>query len=201
MSGIPILVEAEGLRVLVVGGGAVAARKVRALCAAGAQVRVVSPLIDAAIRELADAGDVVLVERTYEPGDIGDAELVIAATPHRATNAAVATNARAAHRLVNVADAGAEGSFSAMAVHRAGTLVVGVSAGVPAAAGKIRDAIAGRFDERYTSALRELVLLRQQQLVSGDTARWRAISDDVAGAGFCDAVESGAIADRLRPWR
>jgi siroheme synthase-like protein len=201
VSGVPIMLEASALRVLVVGGGPVAARKAGALCAAGATVRVVSPASGEAIHALADAGRVTLVERRYEPGDVGDANLVIAATNDRATNAAVAREARAAHRLVNVADAAEEGTFSTMATHHAGTLVVGVSTGVPAAAASIRDAIAERFDERYAIVLAELSTLRDALLAAGEGARWRALSGEVLATGFCESVDADTFDRRLAPWR
>jgi precorrin-2 dehydrogenase/sirohydrochlorin ferrochelatase len=201
VSGLPILLEASALRVLVVGGGAVAARKGGAFSAAGAAVRVVAPSCGAVIRALADSGRITLVERRYEPGDVGDADLVIAATDDRETNAEVARAARAAHRLVNVADAAEEGSFSTMATHRAGSVVVGVSTGVPAAAARLRDAIAERFDARYAVALEELSTTRDALLASGQGARWRALSAEVLGVGFCESVDADTFHGRMAPWR
>jgi siroheme synthase-like protein len=194
---VPILLEADSLDVLVVGGGAVAARKVGVLCSAGARVRVIAPRVGDAIRALSDAGRVALLERPYEAGDVADADLVIAATDHRATNAAVAAEARAAHRLVNVADAPAEGSFATMATHRSGGLTVGVSAGVPGAAASIRDAIAERFDGRYARAVDGLSSMRDAFLARGDADRWRELSSEMLGTGFCDAVEEGTFEERL----
>jgi precorrin-2 dehydrogenase/sirohydrochlorin ferrochelatase len=200
VSGIPLLLEGSGLRVLVVGGGAVAARKLGALLDAGAQVRVVASRVNDVIR--ARAGErLAIVERPYAPGDVGDAELVVAATDDRATNARVASDARAAHRLVSVADAPAEGSFTMMATHRSGVLVVGVSAGgVPGAAARIRDAIARRFDSRYAEALAELVELRRRLLDRRDTAGWRSLSTSVLDAEFCATVESDDLSSRVAPW-
>jgi len=202
VSGVPILVEGGALTVLVVGGGAVAVRKASAFAAAGATVRVVALEPSPAMRELAGAAAVALVERAYEQGDIGDASLVIAATNDRATNAAVAADGRAAARLVNVADAPDEGSFATMAVHRAGALVVGVSAGgVPGAAARVRDAIARRFDDHYANALAGLATLRRAMLDRGASAEWRALAADVIDDEFCASVESGALDARVSGWR
>jgi len=201
VSGMPILLEADELSVVVVGGGAVAARKVASLAGAGARIRVIAPEIDAAIVALADSDRVVLEYRRYVPGDVGDAVLVVAATDDRATNAAVTMEARLACRLVNVVDAGAEGSFTTMASHRAGSLVVGVSAGVPAAAASIRDELARRFDDRYAVALTELASLRSELLASGRAEQWRRISDVVMGAEFCRSVDAGTLNERMPPWQ
>ncbi|MFL5618749.1 MAG: bifunctional precorrin-2 dehydrogenase/sirohydrochlorin ferrochelatase [Gemmatimonadaceae bacterium] len=202
MSGIPILVEGAALTVLVVGGGPVAVRKAAAFVAAGASVRIVAREPSPTMRELARATGVSLVERAYEPGDIGDASLVIAATSDRATNAAIATDARDAARLVNVVDAPGEGSFATMAIHRAGALVVGVSAGgVPGAAARVRDAIAHRFDERYAGALAGLATLRRAMLDRGASSEWRALTAEVIDDEFCETVESDRLDARVAAWR
>ena len=202
MSGFPILVEGSAIDVLVVGGGTVASRKAAVLIDAGARVRVVAPQVSDALRALASAGRVLLLERRYERGDIGDAHLVVAATDDRAVNAAVTADAHAAARLVNVADAPADGSFATMATHRSGALVFGVSAGgVPGAAARIRDALAGRFDARYARALEALSRLRRTLLDRGAGAEWRARAGEVIDADFCERVENGAIVERVDAWR
>ena len=202
MSGLPILIEGEALRALVVGGGTVAVRKAMALLESGAHVRVIAPEIAEPLRDQQTHGRLELVMRPYAMSDIGDAQLVVAATDDRAVNAAVALDARAAGRLVNVADAPADGSFSTMATHRRGALIVGVSAaGVPSAAARIRDAIAMRFDVRYASALAELSALRRRMLDDGEGASWRRRADILIDERFCEAVESGELATRMSAWR
>lgn len=202
MSGFPILVEGSAIDVLVVGGGTVASRKAAVLIEAGARVRVVAPQVSDALRALASAGRVLLIERRYERGDIGDAHLVVAATDDRAVNAAVTADAHAAARLVNVADAPADGSFATMATHRSGALVLGISAGgVPGAAARIRDAIATRFDGRYARALEALSSLRRTLLDRGAAAEWRTRAAEVLDADFCERVEKDAIVEQVDAWR
>jgi siroheme synthase-like protein len=202
VSGVPILVEGAGLSVLVVGGGPVAARKAGAFARAGAAVRVIARASSPQMRALADAGSVALDERDYASTDVGDAVLVVAATEDRTVNARVAEDARAAGRLVNVADAPATGSFATMATHHAGHLAIGVSAGgVPGAAARIRDAIAVRFDDRYARALAGLAALRRALLDRGEGDAWRALSDAAFDDAFCDAVEQGTIDARVGAWR
>jgi siroheme synthase-like protein len=199
---VPILVEGASLSVLVVGGGPVAARKAEAFAAAGASVRIVALEPSSVIRDLARSFGIELIERAYERGDVGDAVLVIAATSDRATNAAIAADARYASRLVNVVDAPAEGSFATMAVHRAGALVVGVSAGgVPGAAARVRDAIAHRFDSRYAGALDGLAALRRALLDRGSSSAWRALAADVIDDEFCETIETDRLDARVAEWR
>ncbi|MCY7378277.1 MAG: hypothetical protein LH467_02930 [Gemmatimonadaceae bacterium] len=202
MSGFPILIEGAGVRALVVGGGAVAVRKATALLDAGAHVRVVAPAIAQPLHDRVSGGRLELMTRTYATSDIADAQLVVVATDDRAVNAAAALDARTAGRLVNVADAPGEGSFSTMATHRLGALIVGVSAGgVPSAAARIRDAIAMRFDARYASALSDLSALRRRLLDDGKGESWRRRADLLIDERFCDAVESGELAARVSAWR
>lgn len=202
MSGVPILVDGAGLRVLLVGAGSVAARKLGAFLQSGARVRVVAPQATDDIVALAESRQVEWLARAYQPSDLGDAQLVIAATGDRAVNAKVVADARAVYRLVNVADEPLDGTFTMMAVHRNGGLVVGVSAGgVPGAAARIRDAISRRFDGRYARALELLAAVRRAHLERGDSQRWRAMATDVVNEDFCHAVEEGTLVEKVTPWR
>ncbi|MBX6333263.1 MAG: bifunctional precorrin-2 dehydrogenase/sirohydrochlorin ferrochelatase [Gemmatimonadaceae bacterium] len=203
MSGYPVVLDGESIDALVVGGGSVAARKVRALLDAGARVRVVAPAIGEPLRAMARAdARCTLVERSYESSDLDGATFVVAATSDRALNAAIAAEARCAPRLVNVADDPDAGNCVTVAVHRAGDLVIGVSAGgVPGAAARIRDAIAARFDDRYAAALRALAALRRRLLAAGDRTAWQRAHDALVGERFCERVEAGVVADEVAAWR
>jgi siroheme synthase-like protein len=199
---VPILVDGAGLRVLIVGGGPVAARKLAAFLNGGARVRIVALEATDDVRSLAEAGRVEWLARAYQPSDLGDAQLVIAATDDRAVNAKVADDARAVYRLVNVADAPDDGTFTMMAVHRSGSLVVGVSAsGVPGAAARIRDAIAQRFDGRYARALERLAAVRRTWLGRGERTRWRDFASSVMDGEFCRTVEEDTLDDKVASWR
>ncbi len=201
MSGLPILMEASGLRVLVVGGGAVATRKAKQFTQAGAAVRLVAPTLDEDLEQLVVARGLVVERRPYESTDIGDAQLIVAATDNRIVNAGIARDADAASRLLNGADHSDDGNFAMMAVHRRGPLTIGVSAGgVPAAAVRIRDALAERFDARYGDALTDLSALRKRLIAAGEVHRWREKSPELIDAEFCDAVESGQLSARIAEW-
>lgn len=179
-----------------------ATRKLMTFVDAGARVRVVAPHASDEVRALADDDRIEWVRRTYVPADIDDAELVIVATADRTVNAMVAADARAMCRMANVADAPDDGSFSMMATHRTGELVVGVSAGgVPGAAARIRDVIARRFDDRYARALETLAAMRAASLERQENERWRALARGILGRGFCRAVEEGTFEERVSSWR
>jgi precorrin-2 dehydrogenase/sirohydrochlorin ferrochelatase len=195
------MLDGTAMTVLVVGGGAVAGRKTRALLDAGATVRLVAPRIDPALRSL-DVTRLSLEVRNYSTEDIGDAMLVIAATSSREVNARVALDARNRGRLVNVVDAPDDGNCTVPATHRAGDLVIAVSAGgVPSVATRIRDSIAARYDDAYAAAVAQLGAMRASLLASGERARWTELVDNVIGDDFCEVVERGELDDRVAAWR
>jgi siroheme synthase-like protein len=201
-SRLAIVVHADRVRVLVVGGGAVAERRALSFAERGARVRVVAPRATEALREAATRGTLDLTLRAYAPGDVADAELVIAATDDRAANARVAGDARAAHRLCNVADAPEEGSFSAVAQRASGALLLAVGAnGVPGAATRLLDVIATRFDARYGEAIDALRGLRERLLARNERDEWERAAAQLLGDDFTARVEDGRLAREARGWR
>jgi siroheme synthase-like protein len=148
-------------RALVVGGGKVAARKVKALADGEFEVTVVAPVVAEAIRE---APFVTVIERGFEAGDVDPEQyaIVFACTDDRELNAAVGRAARAKGMPVLVADAQDESTFFTPAVLRDGDLVVGVSTGgaSPALARKIREQIAASIGVGWQRAL---VMARQER--------------------------------------
>ena len=128
------------------------------------------------------------------PPDIGNAEIVVAATGNSADQR-IAEDVRSLHRLIVVAGEPDAGNFTSMSVHRTGTLAVGVSAGrVPAAAMRIRDAIAERFDSRYAEALAACAETRSKSLEEPRSSEWIDVSSALIGKDFCDRIESGTFA-------
>jgi siroheme synthase-like protein len=202
MSAYPLMLDGDTLSAVIVGGGSVATRKAVALVRTGARVHVVAPACSPEMEILAANDLVDLSRETYSSSHIGDALLVIAATDDAATNSLVAADARNLGRLVNVVSAPHEGNCITPAVHAAGDVVVAVSAGgVPAAAARIRDAIAQILDARYADAIHELSVLRRRLIDSGHRERWSAAADALIGDDFCSAVESGLFVERAAEWR
>jgi siroheme synthase-like protein len=188
---------------LVVGGGRVAARKAAALLESGARVRVLAPRIGPALEQLVANGAALEITRDgYTDAELGDTLLVVAATDDPVLNARIASDARTRGKLVNVVDAPELGNCVTPAVHRAGELVVAVSAGgVPTAAARIRDALGRTLDARYAEAVRELSMLRRALIESDRRDRWREAASSLLGAEFCDEVESGRFGARVAEWR
>lgn len=138
----PLGLRLESRRVLVVGGGTVATRRVPALLAAAAEIVVVSPSLTPALRALADAGRLRWVARRFEPADVDGCWLVQVAVNDR--QAAAAVTAAAERRRVFCVRADDRHAATAWtpATTRYGPVTVAVLAGGdPRRAVAVRDAI------------------------------------------------------------
>jgi len=100
----PIFLRLANEPVLVVGGGAVAERKVDLLLRTSAQVRVVAPELVAGLAERAAAGEITHIAREFSPEHLDGVRLAIAATDKHAINAWVARQAERRNIPVNVVD-------------------------------------------------------------------------------------------------
>ena len=137
----PVFLRLDGLSVVIVGGGPIAAGKLDGLLAAGARVTVVAPAITGAIRALADPR-VTLVERGFVPADLDGARWVVAAAPPH-VNAQVSAAATARGLFVNAVDDTSAASAYLGGVIRRGEVEVAISTGgtAPALAGLLREAL------------------------------------------------------------
>lgn len=122
MTQFPVALKVENRRVLVVGGGQVASRKVAALLEAGALVRVVSPDLSPGF-----PSSVEHLARRFEAGDCAGYFLVFAATNAREVNRQIADEARSMNILVNDASDAQSSDFHTQAIIRRGPLTVGIS--------------------------------------------------------------------------
>jgi hydroxymethylbilane synthase len=193
----PIILALTERRVVVVGGGSVAERKVGALREAGARVTVISPELSPALTALAESGAVVWERRLFAFGDCQGAALAFAATDDAGVNAAVVVDARKAGVLVNDAGDAARGDFVTPAVHRAGPLTVTVdSSGLaPSFTARIRDELAVQFDARYARAAATLGTLRERVLAVVPTPQRAAVMRHFAERDIDDlaTMPPGAI--------
>ncbi|GAB5414411.1 MAG: siroheme synthase CysG [Congregibacter sp.] len=127
MEYLPINIRLQGESVVLIGAGVVAARKARFLLQAGARLTVVAPAMDASFEMLAEQYALDWKQRSYEPGDLSEAILVIAATPDAAVNEAVYREARGRNIPVNVVDSPPLCSFVFPAIVDRSPLTVAIS--------------------------------------------------------------------------
>src|SRR5215472_6214521 len=136
----PLSVRLEGRKVVVVGGGPVALRRVAGLREAGAEIVVVAPWLTPALADQADRGQITAHRREYQPGDLDGAWLVLACTDNPEVNEAVAADAERQHLWCARADDAATSAAWVPAVGRAGAVTVAVNAGRnPRRAAALRD--------------------------------------------------------------
>ena len=184
----PVCLNVEGKRCVVVGGGEVAARKVKALLDARAQVVVVSQEVCDAIS--ACDGVTVSHSRWRETG-LDGAFLVIAATNDRPLNATIARAARERRILCNVVDDASLSDFIMPAVVRRGplTIAVSTSGALPALARSLRARLESAFGPEYADYLEILSRIRQDIIdcVADEAAR-REIFDRFADTEFVASI-------------
>ena len=140
----PAFLKLTGRRVVVVGGGPVAASKLRGLLDVGAAVTVVAPEVTGDII----ASRVPIRRRRFEPADLDDAWLVVAAAPP-AVNREVAEAAERRHVFANAVDDPTNASLYLGGVFRRGGVTVAISTDghAPALAGLIRQALEALLPE------------------------------------------------------
>jgi len=143
----PLSLRLDGRRVLVVGGGSVALRRVAGLRAAGAEVVVVAPRLTPALGDLAARGLITAHLRGYQPGDLDGAWLVLACTDQPRVNEAVAADAERQHIWCARADDAVASAAWVPAVGRTGAVTVAVNAGRdPRRAAELRDRLVDTVD-------------------------------------------------------
>jgi siroheme synthase-like protein len=196
LGGYPVNLLVDGKRVVVVGGGRIAARKIRALLDAGAVVHVVALRAGDEVRSWADAGRLTLAERSFAPADLDGAWLATAATGDPAVDRAVFGAGEERRIWVNAADDPASCSFTLMSVVRRGDLVVTIGTGgrSPALAAYLRERLAAELGPEYETLLELLSEAREDLRASGGSSEevdWRRALD----SGMLELIRAGRTAE------
>ncbi|MFJ4835584.1 uroporphyrinogen-III C-methyltransferase [Streptomyces sp. NPDC088747] len=197
----PVGLRLTGRRVVVLGGGQVAQRRLPALIAAGADVHLVSPEATPSVEAMADAGEITWTRRQYEDGDLADTwYALIATSDHEANSRASAEAERHRTWCVRSDDADAATAWTPATGHSEGVTVAVLTTDAR-----------GR-DPRHTAAIRDAVVegLRDGTLVAPHY-RTRTPGVALVGGGPGDpdlitvrgrrllAEADVVIADRLGP--
>lgn len=157
MNQFPLFISLTHRPILIVGGGSVATRKVRAVLDSGASIVVVSPNVCDAMSKLIQTQQISHEERAYQSGEAAKFWLTIAATDNGAVNAEVARDAITADALVNVTDEPTLGNVSFASIVDRSPLKIAISTGghSPILARLIRARISTFIPKSY-SALTQL---------------------------------------------
>jgi uroporphyrin-III C-methyltransferase / precorrin-2 dehydrogenase / sirohydrochlorin ferrochelatase len=217
MQHLPLFTDLAQRAVLVVGGGAVAERRVALLLEARADVTVIAPRIGEKLAELAAEGRIAHLARPFGQESLEPYWLVIAATDDRAVNAAVAAAATAAKRFCNVVDDHELCTFVMPAiVDRAPVTIAIGSSGLspvlsrwikgvvetllPARLGKLAE-LAGRWRQRVREQLPDATERRHfwERVVTGTVAEHTfAGRDDDAERALAESLASFKTDDAAR---
>lgn len=167
----PVFLKLQQLRLLIVGGGAVALEKLRAVLqqSPATEITLVARTINTEIRALAATQDLLqLQEKAYEPADLRFADLVIVAVDDPATSAAISCDARSAGILVNVADQPDLCDFYLGSIVHKGSLKIAISTNgqSPTVAKRMKEVLQESLPDEMEPLLQHMHQLRHR--IKGD---------------------------------
>jgi uroporphyrin-III C-methyltransferase / precorrin-2 dehydrogenase / sirohydrochlorin ferrochelatase len=191
MNYFPAFFDLTAQKVLIVGGGEVALRKLALLTRAGAKVMVVAPQMLPEFCEQAAAGKISAVFREFIPSDLDGARLVIVATSRRAVNRWIAALSEARGIPVNVVDDREASRFIVPALIDRDPVLVAISTGgaSPVLARRLRERLEALIPKRFGELALWLQALRR-------AARWR-LRDTDARRRYFEHIVDGAAARRF----
>ncbi|MFF3606104.1 uroporphyrinogen-III C-methyltransferase [Streptomyces sp. NPDC002463] len=138
----PVGLRLAGRRVVVLGGGQVAQRRLPALIAAGADVTLISPSATPSVDVMAETGEITWIKRRYEEGDLADAWYALVATTDATANAAASAEAeRTRTWCVRADDAEAATAWTPATGRGEGVTVAVLTGHDPRRSAAVRDAI------------------------------------------------------------
>lgn len=193
LTGWPVNLRIAGRKIVVVGGGRIAARKTAPLLELGALVTAVAPWF---APEFPSGPPELLtrVERPFEPSDLDDAWLVVTATDVPEVNHAVFEAAEARRVWCNSADDPANCSVTLLSLVRQGDLVVAIGSGgrSPALATWLKGHVASEMGPEYTTLVDLLSEERERIRAEGrssEDADWQR----AFRSGIVDLVKAGQL--------
>lgn len=172
MAYFPFMIEISGKQCLVAGGGRLALHKVSILLNFGVRIKVVGEEI---CPELWDLGELQIIQREFEEGDIVGADFVVAATDDAALNERIADLCRQKDILVNAVDQKEACSFIFPALIQEKNLLISVSTGgnSPAAAAYVKRKLKSHIPAYYGDMVETLSEYRDYILEYIDSAEQR----------------------------
>jgi len=172
----PITLQLKGKKVVIVGGGKVARRKLSSLVDSKAEITIISPELAFDLQMFTQTLNIKWIKRPFQSEDIIGAFLVIAATNSKETNTAVRESVNE-YQLLNIADDPEHSNFHLPSTLRRGGLSISVSTSgaSPILARKIRTKLEESFDQDYISYIDFLAKAREtilNEVTEQDKKRW-----------------------------
>ncbi len=190
----PIYIDIEDRAVLIVGGGAVCARKAETMMRYGARVTIVSPEITEEIAAWEQSGVLAVHRKMYMESDLEGASIVIASTDDPCVNARVARDCRRRRIPVNVVDVTHLCEFIVPAIIEKGSIQIAISTGgkSPALARTLKEDLQRTIGPEYAEVNDLLGTLRKsaKKVLPTDIDRKRFF-DGIIAAGLLDLLREG----------
>jgi len=198
----PVMLNLKRRKVLIVGGGSVAARKLAALANTGADILVVSTSFNEELLNVASCFGAQLQQLEYSASVLEGSSLCFACTACQKTNDQVAKDCNSAGILFSRVDDQSEMDFILPACLRHGDLTIAVSTGgaSPALAKRIREWLEGEFSQQWEAGL-ELLGQARQQIAAHchDEVRRRVLLQGLGGEEAFDFLRNNDL-PALKMW-
>ncbi|TMC18683.1 MAG: bifunctional precorrin-2 dehydrogenase/sirohydrochlorin ferrochelatase [Chloroflexi bacterium] len=167
----PIMLDVRDRPAIVIGGDRLAAEKATNLLACGARVTAISPAFGDELHALAEQHVLMLQTKSYEPGDLAGAFVVVAVTSEPQLIEAIWREAQQRGQLVNIVDVPAHCNFILPSILRRGQLTIAVSTegASPSLAKRIRQQLEGIFPSAYDMYMQLATVARTHMRRQGIT--------------------------------
>lgn len=200
----PLFLDLQDRRVLVVGGGTIAERKVESLLEAGAAVILVAPVITSSLKDLAGSSALQLRQRKFIEDDLDGVFLVISATNDPTAQEQIAAAARLRNILINTVDLPKLCDFIVPSIVRKGDIVVAISTAgrSPSLAAALRAKVESVITDDAARAVRILGDVRNEvHSRFPDPDRRKYVFESIVASGILDWIkecDDAAALDRVR---
>ena len=192
------MLNISGKKVVVIGGGSVAARKVRDLVECGALVTVVAASVEASITELKGSypEKIEIVQRAYKRGDLAGALMAFSATDDEGVNRMVYRDAVELNIFINAVDDPPNCTFFVPSWFQRNGLVVSVSTGgiSPSMAARIRRDIEKIIPESIDTTL---AALQQARALLREDDEFKNLSSETRGKILKQIVQDDGLLEEL----
>lgn len=159
----PLIIDLSQKKIIIVGGGKIAARKAKVMREEGAIITFIAPEFSEEVHELSKQMDYTLIKRAPRPEDFSEVILVILATNNRTVNHNL-VKSLPVNQLVCVVDESGEGNVTFPATVRRGHLQIAVTSNgaSPKLTRKLKKELEMQFDESWVEYTAWLSVMREK---------------------------------------
>ena len=192
----PIFLDLDNQKVLVVGGGTVAERKIQNLLRYGCHIYVVSPHLTPHLNQLIAEKKIHHIPHEALGKALDEAFMVIAATDDPEVNSQIASQAKERRLLINAVDQPADCNFIVPSIVQRGDLQIAISTAgkSPALAKRIRKKMEITFGPEYASLIEIMGLLRTKLLAQGNlSSKNRVMFEKLVNSDLLQLIKKGNV--------